>query len=135
MKFITYLNFPGTCREAFEFYARTLKGEILAMLPHRGTDAEQGVPPDWQDKIINAHLRVGEQELMGADAPPQWFKGVEGFHVSIQLDDENEARRIYEAFAEGGSIVVGFEPTFFARRFAMLRDRFGTPWMINVPKA
>jgi PhnB protein len=135
MKFVTYLNFNGTCREAFEFYAKTLKGEILAMHTHASVPPEHQISPEWKDKIMNAHLRVGDQELMGADAPPQWFKGVEGFHVSIQIDDEKEGKRIFDALADGGTVTLPYEPTFWAKRFAMLRDRFGTPWMINVPNA
>jgi len=134
MKFITYLNFPGTCREALDFYASTLKGEIVAMIDHSAVPSEQA-PPNWKDKILNAHLKVGDQELMGSDSPPQWFKGVEGFYVSIQLADEKEAKRIFDAFSDGGTVTVPLGPTFWATSFAMLRDRFGTPWMINVPKA
>jgi PhnB protein len=135
MKFITYLNFNGTCREAFEFYAKTLGGEIVAMHDHRGTPASEHVPANWQDKIMNAHLKVGDQELMGSDSPPQWFKGVEGFYVSIQLDDEKEGKRIFDALADGGTVTLPYEPTFWAKRFGMLKDRFGTPWMINVANA
>ena len=135
MKFISYLNFNGTCREAFEFYAKTLKGEILAMHTHENVPAEHQISPEWKDKIMNAHLRVGDQELMGSDSPPQWFKGVEGFYVSIQIEDEKEGQRIFNALSDGGAVQVPFEPTFWAKRFAMLRDRFGTPWMINVPNA
>src|SRR3954469_16324195 len=71
MKFVTYLNFDGRCREAFEFYAKTLGGEIIAMHDHRGAPASEHVPANWQDKIMNAHLKVGDQELMGSDSPPQ----------------------------------------------------------------
>ena len=89
------------------------------------------MPPEWHDKIINAHLVVGDQELMGADSPPQYFKAMEGFSVSIQLDDENEAERIFDALAEGGTVTMPFEPTFWAKKFGMVKDRFGTPWMVS----
>jgi PhnB protein len=132
MKLIAYLTFEGRCREAFEFYARTLGGEIVQMATHGETPASEHAPPEWQDKIINAHLKVGDQELMGSDAPPQWFKGQEGFSVSIHIDDEKEGKRIFDAFADGGSVTLPFEPTFWAKRFGMVRDRFGIPCMINV---
>ena len=60
---------------------------------------------------------------------------MEDFYVAIQLDDEKEAKRIYDAFSDGGSVTLPLGPTFWAKSFAMLRDRFGTPWMINVPNA
>jgi PhnB protein len=131
MKFIAYLSFDGRCREAFEFYAKTLGGKIVAMISHGETGYAAQVPAEWQDKIINAHLTVGEAELMGADAPPQYFKGVEGVSVSIQVESETEAERIFNAFADGGTITLPFAPTFWAKGFGMVKDKFGTPWMIG----
>ena len=72
---------------------------------------------------------------MGTDAPPQYYQPKQGVSVSIQVDTESEARRIFDALADGGTVTLPFQPTFWAKRFAMLRDRFGTPWMINVPNA
>ena len=135
MKFVIYLSFDGRCREAFEFYAATFGGKIVAMISHGETPASEHVPAEWQDKIINAHLVVGDQQLMGADGPPQFFNGQEGFSVSVQLDDEGEAERIFGALAEGGAVTMPLAPTFWAKRFGMLKDRFGTPWMINCAAA
>jgi PhnB protein len=105
------------------------------MTSHGETPASEHVPAEWQDKIINAHLVVGEAELMGADAPPQYWKGQEGFSVSIQLDDEKHGKRVFEALADGGTVTLPFEPTFWAKGFGMVRDRFGIPWMVNIPNA
>jgi PhnB protein len=133
MKFISYLFFAGRCREAFEFYAKLLDGKIIQMATHGETPASEHVGPEWQDKIINAHLAVGDQELMGCDIPPQFWKGQEGFSATIHLDDEKEGKRIFDGLAEGGTVTLQFEPTFWAKRFGMVRDRFGIPWMINIP--
>ena len=89
MKFVSYLRFAGNCREAFEFCGRVFGGEIVAMITHGERPAGEHVSKDWQDKIINAHLIVGDQELMGADSPPSTGGAVKaGFGISIQLDDE-----------------------------------------------
>lgn len=132
MKFVSYLRFAGNCREAFEFYAEVLGGEIVAMTTHGETAAGEHVSKDWQDKIINAHLTVGDQELMGADSPPDIGGAAKaGFSISIQLDDEADAERIFNAFTEGGAVIMPFGQTFWAKRFGMVTDRYGTPWMIN----
>ena len=131
MKFVPYLSFDGRCRQAFEFYAKTLGGEIRAMISHRETPASAAVPADWQDAIINAHLVAGEAELMGADAPPGHASKPSGFSVSIEIDDEARAERVFNAFAEGGTIGMPFGPAFWAKRFGMVTDKYGTPWMIN----
>ena len=136
MKFVSYLSFAGTCREAFELYAKVFNGEIVAMITHGETPAGEHVSTDWQDKIINAHLIVGDQELMGADSPPEMGGAVKtGFSISIQLDNEADAERIFNAFAEGGVVIMPFEQTFWAKRFGMVTDRYGTPWMINCGSA
>ena len=131
MKLITYLSFDGRCKEAFEFYAKALGGKIVAMVSHGETAASEHVSAEWQDKIINAHVVVGEEELMGADAPPQYAAPMAGFSVSLQLDDASEAERKFNALAAGGTITLPFAPTFWAKGFGMCTDKFGTPWMVG----
>ena len=130
MRFIPYLSFDGTCREAFDFYARVLDGEIKAMISHGETPVADKVPADWKDRIINAYLIADGAELMGADGPPG-STGPSGFSLSIMLDDEARAQRVFAALSEGGSVKMPLEPTFWARLFGMVTDRYGTPWMIN----
>ena len=131
MKLISYLTFNGRCREAFEFYAKVLDGKIVAMITHAETGYADQVPADWRDKIINAHLTIGDAELMGADAPPQYFQEKAGVSVSVQLDSESDAKRIFDAFAEGGTVTLPYGPTFWAKGFGMVKDKFGTPWMVG----
>ena len=133
MRFIPYLNFDGRCREAFAFYERILDGKILSMLSHGDTPAGAEVPDDWQDLIINAYLVADGAEIMGADAPAAQYQPAAGTTISIHLEDGAEARaeRIFNAFADGGVVKMAFGPTFWAKRFGMVTDRYGTPWMIN----
>jgi PhnB protein len=132
MRFIAYLSFDGRCREAFEFYAKVLDGKIVDMIAHGDTPAGEHVSKDWQDKIINAYLKVGEAELMGADSPPEFGDAaMQGVSISIQIDDEARAERIFNAFADGGTVTMPLEQTFWAKKFGMVKDRYGTSWMIN----
>ena len=134
MQLTPYLNFDGDCREAFKFYEQCLGGKIVAMIPHAGTPAQGQVSPEWQDKITHARLLVGEAVLMGSDSPPEYFMQPQGIRVSINVDTPDEAERIFHALAEGGTVLMPVQETFWAVRFAMLTDRFGTPWMINCEK-
>jgi PhnB protein len=132
MKFVAYVSFDGCCREAFQFYAKLLGGKISAMTTYGETPAGEHVSKEWRDKIINAHLIAGDQELMGADSPPEMgniTKG--GISISIQTDDEKEAERIFKAFSDDGNVIMPFEPTFWAKKFGMVTDKYGAPWMIN----
>jgi PhnB protein len=68
---------------------------------------------------------------MGGDAPPQFASKPQGFCVSIQVDDPAKAERIFGELSEGGVVQMPIRETFWARRFGMLIDKFGTPWMVN----
>ena len=134
MQLNPYLTFNGQCEAAFKFYEQCLGGKIEAMMPHAGTPAEEHVPVEWRDKIMHARLAVGDGVLMGSDAPPERYEKPRGFSVSLQIKDPAQADRAFHALAEGGAVQMPIQPTFWAARFGMLVDRFGTPWMINCDK-
>ena len=131
MELKPYLMFNGQCAAAFKFYEKVLGGKIKAMLPYAGSAAEDHVPAEWRDKIMHARLIVGDEALMGSDAPPDRFDQPKGFYVTLGVADPAEAERIFQALAENGSVRMPLQQTFWAARFGMLVDRFGTPWMIN----
>ena len=126
-----YLNFNGNCEEAFNFYADTLGGKIAALFRHAGTPMEEHVSEDWKQKVMHARLEVDAAVLLGSDSPPEYYKPAQGSYVTISLKDPAEAERIFAAFTEGGHVIMAIEKTFWAERFGMVVDRFGTPWMIN----
>jgi PhnB protein len=135
MQLNPYLFFNGQCEAAFKFYAKILGGQIVAMMPHEGTPAQEQVPPEWRKKIIHARLVVGDKVLMGSDAPPGRQEEGKGFSVTLGIDDPEEAERIFHALAENGTVRMPLQETFWALRFGMLLDQFGTPWMINCERA
>ncbi|MGZ6211630.1 MAG: VOC family protein [Candidatus Binataceae bacterium] len=131
MQLNPYLLFNGQCEAAFKFYEKILGGKIVAMMSHEGTPAAEHVPPDWRKKIMHARLSIGDVLLMGSDAPPDRYEPMKGFSVTIGVTDPREAERIFHALAENGTVRMPIEKTFWAERFGMLVDQFGTPWMIN----
>jgi PhnB protein len=131
MRVNPYLHFSGQCEEAFKFYERVLGGKIGAMITHAGTPAEQHTPKEWCDKIMHARLFVGDDVLMGSDAPPGHYQKPAGYSVALQIKDPVEGKRVFDALAENGTIVMPFAQTFWAAGFGMLVDRFGIPWMVN----
>ena len=129
-----YLNFNGQCEAAFKFYEQSLGGKIVAMMTHAGTPMEAQTPAGWHDKILHACMCVGETMIMGSDAPPEHYEKPQGFSVSLTVADAAEAERIYGLLAEGGKVCVPMEETFWAVRFGMCTDRFGTPWIVSCNK-
>lgn len=135
MQLNPYLTFNGQCEEAFKFYEKCLGGKIVAMVPHTGTPAAEHVPAEWRNKILHARLSVGDQVLMGSDAPPERYEPSKGFSVTLGVNDPAEAERVFKALAEKGTVQMPLDQTFWALRFGILVDRFGIPWMINCEQA
>jgi PhnB protein len=135
MKVNPYLMFDGRCEEAFKFYEKCLGAKIEAMLPHEGSPAEGHVPPEWNKKILHARMKIGDTVLMGSDSPPGRQEQPKGFSVTLHTDTPAEAERVYAALSENGTVTMPMNQTFFAARFGMLVDQFGTPWMIICEKA
>jgi len=131
MRLNPYLTFNGQCEEAFKFYALCLGGTIQFMMTYKGTPLEKQVPPAWQHKILHVTLDVGGCLLQGADALPHRYQKPQGFSVTLNLKETAEAERVFKALAENGTVQMPLQQTFWAARFGMLVDRFGTPWMIN----
>jgi PhnB protein len=129
------LTFNGQCEAAFKFYEQCLGGRIVTMMPHAGSPIEEHVPPEWRSKILHASLIVGDQELMGSDAPPDRYEEPKGFSVSLHVKVPADAERVFHALAEGGTVKMPLQQTFWTVRFGMLVDRFGIPWMVNCEQA
>jgi PhnB protein len=128
MKLDIYLNYGGNCEQAFRFYEQHLGGKVTGMTRHRDQPDDARVPTDWKEAILHARIEIGDTVLMGADIPGA--EPMRSAYLTLTLDTAEEAERIYALLSEGGEIFMKMEETFFASRFAMLRDRFGTSWML-----
>jgi len=132
MQLNPYLIFKDTCEAAFKFYAQSLRGEIVMMMPFGDTPGCESMPADSRGKIMHARLAIGDQVLMGSDNHPDHpYDGIKGCSVSINVDAPAEAERIFKALAEGGEVQMPLQETFWAIRFGMLTDQYGVPWMVN----
>ncbi len=130
MKLHTYLNYGGNCKEAFQFYEQHLGGKITMMMTHGEQPSPNQTPAEWKDAILYARMTIGETEIMANDVSPERFQPMRSVYLSLSVDSTAEAERIHALLANGGQIFMPMEETFFAHRFSMLRDKFGTSWMI-----
>ena len=131
MNFTPYLNFNGNCAEAFKFYEQVLGGTIEFLQTHADSPMKDHVPPDWQNKVIHVCLSVNGQRLMGSDAPADHYSPAQGMSINIAASTTAEGKRLFDALASGGTVTMPFAQTFWSPGFGMLKDRFGTPWMVN----
>lgn len=130
MKLYTQLNFGGNCEEAFRYYEEHLGGKITTMLRVRDLPAGVPRPPGSPDAVIHARMSIADVELIGNDVPPGAFRPIRSSYLYLSLDSVEDAERAYAALAGNGEVTMPMGETFFAPRFAQLRDRFGTLWTI-----
>jgi PhnB protein len=128
MKMNTYVNFAGRCAEAFRFYEQHLGGKIGMMMTHGQAPDQSKVNPDLKDAVLHARIAIGGTELLGADIPNA--QPMRSAYLSLNVESDAEAERIFSALADGGEVFMKMQETFFATRFGQLRDRFGLNWMI-----
>ena len=131
MKINPYLNFNGQCKEAFKFYEQVLGGKITFQMTWGEMPGADQFPAESHKLIMHSTLNVGDEVVMGADAPPDRYQEPKGINVSIHVKDKAEGERIFNALAEGGEVQMPFQQTFWSPGFGMCVDRFGIPWMVN----
>jgi PhnB protein len=126
-----YLTFPGTCLEAFEFYAEVFGGDVSHVQRVAESPMAGDFPPEAQDRVMHARVSIGDRLLMGSDNIMGGETEAKGFHIQTAFDDLDKAARVFARLARKGEVEMAFAPTFFATGFGMCRDRYGIPWMVN----
>ncbi len=130
MKMHTYVNFPGTCREALQFYEKHLGAKVVMMSTFDQMPDPKNIPPGLEKGVLHARIEMGETVLMASDGPKDHVQPMRSAYLSLSVDSEAEAERIYSALSDGGEVFMPLAETFFATRFAQFRDKFGINWMI-----
>jgi PhnB protein len=134
MKLYTHLNFGGNCEEAFRFYEKHLGGKITTMMKQSQLPPEVKALHGSENAIIHARMDIAGVELIGNDVPPDHYQPIRSSYLYLAVDSADAADKIYAALADGGEVGMPMVETFFASRFAQLRDRFGTLWTILHPR-
>lgn len=128
-----YLYFDGRCEEAADMYRRALGATITMLMRFKECpDPQPEIPPGSGEKVMHMNLRIGDTELLASDGKCGDGARFDGFALTLTLADEAEAKRAFEALAEGGQVRMPLARTFFSPCFGMVRDRFGVAWMIYV---
>lgn len=132
MKVQPYLFFEGRCEEALEFYKKTFNTSVELM--RYGDSPEPTppgmIPPGSENKVMHAHFKVGETEVMASDGNCSGKPSFHGVSLSIGVADGAEANRLFTALGDGGQVQMPLAKTFFAPAFGMVVDRFGVSWMV-----
>ena len=131
-----YLSFDGNCREAMETYARVLHGKVLVIMTNGGSPIAEHIPPGNEDRVLHAAIEFDGNQLFGGDGlvgggPEMEYKKPTGTTLALSYDQVADAERVFNALSEGGKVTMPLGEAFWAERFGMLVDRYGTPWIVN----
>jgi len=135
MRLNSHLQFDGQCESAFKFYEQCLGGRIVVMMRYGDSPVGEQMQTDWCKKILHTTLAVGNYLLQGADLPPESYRTPQGFSVMLNIEDIDEAERVFTALSQSGTVQMPLQETFWAKRFGMLVDQFGIPWTVNCGKS
>ena len=128
MKMNTYVNFSGTCAEAFRYYEKHLAAKVGMIMTHGQAPDQSRVKPEWRNAVLHARLSIGDSELMAADIPNA--EPMRSAYLTLRVDSDGDADRVFSALSDGGQVLMPIREEFFASRFGQVRDRFGINWMI-----
>jgi len=128
-----YLFFDGRCEEALDFYKQNLGAEVQMLM--RFKDSPEKNPmcaPGNENKVMHSAFKVGNWQVMASDGHAKGQPEFKGFSLSLSVDSEAEADRVFGALSQGGRVEMPLMKTFFSPKFGMLQDKFGVGWMVLV---
>jgi PhnB protein len=125
------LSFDGHCADAFRLYERLLGAKAELVITWGASPLAAEVPAEWHEKMLFARLKSRHMTLFGADALPGTYRRPTGFNLCLSAADEAETERLFAELADGGTVQMALQATFFAARYGEVVDRFGIPWEIR----
>ena len=135
MRVEPYLMFNGRCEEALAFYNRAIGAQTtMVMRFDESPDKNHPMPmpPNWDKKVMHSSMQVGNTVVMASDGMNTEPVSYSGVTLSITTDDEAQARRFFDALADGGKVLMAMGKTFWSPCFGMTSDKFGVSWMVGV---
>ncbi len=130
-----YIFFDGRCDEALAFYKSALDAEVQMLMRFKDSPEPCGGdmgPPPPPDKVMHASIRVGDTTVMMSDGMCQGKAAFAGISLSLTVEDDAQAHRLFSALSDGGQVQMPLGKTFFSSSFGMVADRFGVSWMVYV---
>ncbi len=134
MQLEPYLFFEGRCDEALEFYRRNLGGVVEGLMRYKDAPGGEPCPGATPQSVMHARIRIGDAHLMASDGNNSGKPSFAGFSLTLGASDDAEARRKFDALAQGGKVVQPLIETFFATSFGIVVDKFGVSWMVTALK-
>lgn len=137
-----YLFFEGRTEEALDFYTEAIGAKVGVKMHYKDAPPMEGgadkgcagmAPP--ADKIMHSEFKVGNTSILASDGMCSGKPNFTGVSLALQVKDDFEARKVFDALAKDGQVQQPLIKTFFASSFGMVADKFGVGWMVVTPTA
>ncbi|CAG7638806.1 VOC family protein [Paenibacillus allorhizosphaerae] len=131
-----YLNFDGNTKEAVYFYEKALGGKLMGLMTFGDMPADPNhpLPDQMKDRVMHAHLKVGDADLMFSDTfPGMPYQPGNTVQIAIHPTEEARARAIFAALEDGGQVVMPLQKTDWSPLYGIVKDKFGVTFQVNVP--
>ena len=126
-----YLSFEGRAEEAIEFYKKAVGAKVTMMMRNKESPEQHpGMPPNSGDKIMHSSMTIGDSVVMATDGAMSGKPNFAGISLSLNVDSDAEAKKLFNNLADGGKVTLPLSKTFFASSFGMVADKFGVHWMV-----
>lgn len=109
--------------EAIEFYKKAFHATEVQRMPGPG------------GKLMHAHIRIGDSNVMLNDEFPDWGsfgpKSLKGSPVTIHLSVPDADKVFETAVAAGATVKMPLADMFWGDRYGIIEDPFGHYWSIG----
>ena len=133
MKLELFINFDGDCREAVEFYAEVFRSEVHNLMTYGQAppDPANPIAEGDRDRVMYAGIPIGDIVAMFMDTP-SGYPLIRGNNINptLSMADKDEVARVFSGLAEGGTVHMALQQTFFSELYGMVEDKFGVIWQI-----
>jgi PhnB protein len=129
-----YLVMNGNGQEAVKFYENALDAKVVGVqtFGEMPDNPEFPTPTEAKDRVLNAHLKVGDTDLMLSDTlPGQPYPMGSQVTVTITIDNVEKSKEVFEKLKEGGQVQMPLQETFWSPSYGQVTDKFGVPWQIS----
>ncbi|MES3022951.1 MAG: VOC family protein [Pseudomonadota bacterium] len=132
---VTHINFQGQARAALSFYHTVFGGQQTLVTYADAGNVQNEVDAErimWGQVASDDGIAVMAYDVPAGQA---WHAGEGAFFISLRGDDAEAIRLLWARLADGATILHALAPAQWTPLYGMLRDRFGTTWVVDVAVA
>ncbi|MEI4801656.1 VOC family protein [Bacillus sp. NPDC077411] len=129
-----YVVTNGNGQEAVKFYESALDAKVVSLqtFGDMPENPEFKVPAEAKDRVLHAHLKIGNTDLMISDTfPGQPHQVGSQVTIAIRIENAEKSKEVFEKLQDGGQVVMPLQETFWSPLYGQVKDKFGVEWQVS----